>query len=147
MGKNRETLRRWGEEGIGPPFIKIGNVAHYRSDLLEMYHPLQGEVEAFPVSWEERQTLNELMLMRLLFLQVLENWKEGEGYRLNLDGEFREYKSRVEVELYLKTLNNMIFAVEAGQLNSPQSRTAVEGNRVLNILNRLVERDMGGDVR
>lgn len=150
-GKDRETLRRWREKDIGPPFIEIGKIAYYRSDLLEMPYPDQGRVDAFPVSWEEQQTLNELLLMRLLLFQVVDNWKEGEGYRLSLDGDSKLFRSKAEVTLYLKALNEAIFSVEAERLSHEPSdemergkerelsRESVSGNRVLAILNRLVE--------
>lgn len=150
-GKNRESLRRWRKKDEGPPFIEIGKIAYYRSDLLEMPYPVQGKVDAFPVSWEEQQTLNELLLMRLLLLQVVDNWKEGEGYRLTLDGESKSFRSKMEVTSYLNALNKAIFAIEAERLSHEPSsemergrerelsRESVSGNRVLAILNRLVE--------
>lgn len=150
-GKDRETLRRWREKDIGPPFIEIGKIAYYRSDLLEMPHPVQGKVDAFPVSWEEQQTLNELLLLKLLLLQVLDNWKEGEGYRMTLDGESKSFRSVTEITIYLKAVNKAIFAIEAERLSHEPSdemergkerelsRESVSGNRVLAILNRLVE--------
>jgi hypothetical protein len=150
-GKDVETLRRWRKRNIGPPFIEIGKIAYYRSDMLEFNLPIQGRVNAFPPSWEEEQSLNEILLLRLLLLRVLENWEESRGYNLSLDGESTHFKSRVEVEVYLKALKQAIFAIEKERLDWEPSETmvrgkerqdtreSVSGNRVLGLLNRLVE--------
>ena len=150
-GKDEETLRRWRKKGVGPPFVEIGRIAYYRSDLLAFDCPVQGKVDAFPPSWEEESTINELLLLRLLLLQVYENWKDGVGYRISLDGGSKHFHVKEEVKLYLQALNTTIGAVEAERLKSEPSeimahgkaradgREGISGNRVLKLLERLAE--------
>ena len=134
-GTSTETLRRWRKQNIGPPFVQIGSVAYYRSDLLDMSSGLQGEVGEFPPSREEIQTLNQLLLLRLLLLQVSDHWIDGEGYHLTLDSETHHYRSVTEVQLYLKTLNKLILKVESERVNA---ELELAPNRVLAILNQIV---------